>query len=151
MNKEALISSLIDAQICKRGEVKGCSLEEVALLERSAGLSLPLQYREFLLGVGKGAGKFFHGTDIFLPALNGLKEEAVNLLKENEEDFSLPKDAFVFSMHQGYEFSYFNTSEGDDPPVYQYVEGNGPPVLTWKSFSEFLNDSIALHSRSRSA
>ncbi|MDK2127018.1 SMI1/KNR4 family protein [Parachitinimonas caeni] len=148
MNKDTLISSLIDAQLCKQGEAKGCSQEEIAALEQSTGLSFPLQYREFLLAIGKRAGRLFQGTDIFLPAISGLKDEAINLLEENEEDFNLPKEAFVFSMHQGYEFNYFNTSEGDDPPVYQYVEGNGPPVLTWNSFSEFLNDSITLHSRS---
>ncbi len=44
---------------------KECSLEEVKLLEQSLGLDLPMQYKEFLLGIGNGAGKFFQGTDIF--------------------------------------------------------------------------------------
>ncbi len=82
----------------------------------------------------------------FLSAINGLKEEAENLLEENGEDFVLPDGVFVFLMHQGYEFDFFSTKEGDDPPVYQYVEGNGSPVLTWKSFSAFLKNSIELHS-----
>jgi SMI1-KNR4 cell-wall len=76
----------------------------------------------------------------------GLQEEAVALLNYNNEDFILPTDAFVFSMHQGYEFKYFKTSEGDDPPVYQYVEGNGhPPVMVWNSFSSYLTYCIAQH------
>lgn len=49
--------------------------------------------------------------------------------------FTLPADAFVFSMHQGYEFNFFVICEGNDPPVYKYVEGGGPPVLVWDSFS----------------
>ena len=63
-------------------------------------------------------------------------------MRENEEGVELSKEDFVFSMHQGYEFTYFKLSEGDDPPVYQYVEGNGSPVLTWNSFSDFLRDSL---------
>lgn len=85
--------------------------------------------------------------NLFLHAINGLKEEAINLLKENNENFVLPNNAFVFLMHQGYEFCYFIFSDGTDPPVYQYVEGNGPPVLTWSSFSEFLRSSIIYYKK----
>jgi hypothetical protein len=142
MNKEEIISSLINAKICEASEIRGASLEDVATLERAAGRKLPAQYREFLLGVGRRAGRFLEGKDIFVSALDGLKEEADSLMQENEEGVVLTKEDFVFSMHQGYEFTYFKLSEGDDPPVYQYVEGNGSPVLTWNSFSDFLRDSL---------
>lgn len=147
MNKETLISMLISANICQTSDIRGAALEDVAALERAIGQNLPAQYREFLLGIGRGAGEFLQGTDIFLSALDGLKDDAISLLRENDENIALADDAFVFSMHQGYEFTYFNISEGDDPPVYQYVEGNGPPVLAWNSFSEFLSDSIAQHAQ----
>jgi SMI1-KNR4 cell-wall len=147
MNKEILISSLINAKICQVSDIRGASLEDVATLETVVGQNMPAQYREFLLAIGHGAGEFFQGTDIFLSALDGLKDEAIGLLRENDEDVTLTDDAFVFSMHQGYEFAYFNMADGGDPPVYQYVEGNGSPVLTWSSFSEFLNDSIARHAQ----
>lgn len=96
MDKHALISSLIEEKICLPAEVNGASPHEVSLLERSANLKFPLQYKEFLLGVGNGAGEFFVGTDIFLRSLDGLQDEAVYLLEENNEDFHLPIDAFVF-------------------------------------------------------
>ncbi len=149
LNKEAIISCLIDKKICTKEEMEGCSLENVEMREKNASLSLPLQYREFLLGIGRGAGILFQGTDIFFPSIIGLKTDAVNLLKENGENFTLSSVDFVFSMHQGYEFCYFNTSEGDDPPVYQYIEGSGSPMIVWKSFSDFLMDSIDIYSRSR--
>src|SRR3989442_2218268 len=56
LNKEAIISCLIDKKICTKEEMEGCSLENVEMLEKNASLSLPLQYREFLLGIGRGAG-----------------------------------------------------------------------------------------------
>lgn len=142
MNKELLIYSLLTAKICEANDIRGASPEDVAALEKVVGRKLPLQYREFLLGIGFGAGRFMQGTDIFLPSIEVLKSDALELLRENNECTELAEEVFVFSMHQGYEFTYFNISAGDDPPIYQYVEGNGPPVLTWNSFSDFLRDLI---------
>src|SRR2546427_2551198 len=76
LNKEAIISCLIDKKICTKEEMEGCSLENVEMLEKNASLSLPLQYREFLLGIGRGAGILFQGTDIFFPSIIGLKTDA---------------------------------------------------------------------------
>src|SRR2546427_7970561 len=84
LNKEAIISCLIDKKICTKEEMEGCSLENVEMLEKNASLSLPLQYREFLLGIGRGAGILFQGTDIFFPSIIGLKTDAVNLLKDRK-------------------------------------------------------------------
>jgi hypothetical protein len=142
MNKEILISSLLSSKICQASDIKGASVDDIAALEKVIGRKLPLQYREFLLGIGFGAGRFLQGTDIFLPSIEGLKTDAEELLRENNEGTELEEGDFVFFMHQGYEFTYFNMSAGDDPPIYQYVEGNGPPVLAWNSFSDFLRDLI---------
>jgi len=147
ISRHAIIECLVKEEICKADEIKGASFAEVEELEAATGKDLPAQYREFLLGLGNGAGDFFQGRDIFLPSLTGLKEEAINLLKENKEKAELNENQFVFSMHQGYEFTYFDLMEGDDPPVYQYVEGKGPPVLTWHLLSAFLRDSIAQYAR----
>ena len=145
INKENLISMLLDKGICSKVDIAGCMPWEVAKLENSLEVQLPKQYKEFLLSVGHGAGKFFQGTDIFLSQIKDIKAAAVELLEENEEPFKLTDRVFVFMMHQGYVFCYFVLREGDDPPVYQYVEGEGIPKLTWKSFSEFLEDSIKEH------
>ncbi|MNJ01580.1 hypothetical protein D3C73_1612580 [compost metagenome] len=45
-------------------------------------------------------------------------------------------------MHQGYIFGYFNFSEGEDPPIYEYLEGNGRPKATWNNFTEFFSKSL---------
>lgn len=42
---------------------------------------------------------------------NGIGDLLV-MLGENQDSFNLPEDAFVFSMHQGFEFNYFRFSEG---------------------------------------
>lgn len=145
MDKEAIVSLLLESKIANENEIQGFSELEVEQCEQAIGLILPNQYREFLLAIGHNAGLLFQGTDIlfrYVEDLLELRKEAEDLLKENDETVSLPSDAFVFSMHQGYEFNYFVISEGNDPSVYQYIEGDGPPVLVWDSFSAFLRKSI---------
>ncbi|OKP93196.1 hypothetical protein A3842_00690 [Paenibacillus sp. P3E] len=136
---------MCEYKIANDNEIHGFTELEVGRCEQSIGFVLPFQYREFLLTIGHDAGLLFQGTDILFRNVENLLElrkEAEDLLEENEETFSLPSDAFVFSMHQGYEFNYFVISEGNDPPVYQYVEGNGNSELFWGSFSLFLRKSI---------
>ncbi|WP_458122146.1 SMI1/KNR4 family protein [Paenibacillus sp. Z6-24] len=145
MDKKEIVSLLSEYKIANDNEIQGFTASEVEQCEQVLGSKLPNQYREFLLAIGHDAGLLFQGTDILFRNVDDLLElrkEAEDLLAENEETYILPTDAFVFSMHQGYEFSFFVISEGNDPPVYQYVEGDGPPVLVWDSFSAFLRKSI---------
>lgn len=145
MDKKEIVTLLNDYKIATNNEIQGFTELEVEQCEKALGSKLPNQYREFLLAIGHNAGLLFQGTDILfrnVDQLLELRKDAEDLLAENEETFILPTDAFVFSMHQGYEFNYFVLSEGDDPPVYQYVEGDGSPVLVWDSFSTFLRKSI---------
>ena len=48
-------------------------------------------------------------------------------------------------MHQGYEFLYFPIDQGDDPPVFYYLEGENLPTKKWESFSAFLIKSLQDH------
>lgn len=145
---EKLISELINFGLATKEDIQGCTINEVSNLEAKYG-NLPDSYRGFLLELGKGAGELMQGTDIFNRCLNDLNIDAIELLEENEEEFELPGDAFVFSMHQGYEFLYFNLSDGDNPVVYQYVEGEGAPTMEWNSFSEFIYESLNQHIKQR--
>jgi len=148
MDKEALVTALIQANICLRDDFHGCTPEQIVSFEKSMNImgglhhQLPLQYKEFLLAVGNGTNHtFLRNTVFWMSKLEQMKEVAVSL---TVGDIDLPNDAFVFSMiDQGYAFLFFKLSEGDDPPVYSYYEGQGPPVVVRKSFSEYLNKLIA--------
>lgn len=100
-----------------------CTEQEIAQLERQYQLTLPAAYREFLLWMGKGAGNFLAGDACYYDALSQLHEDALELLAENGVTQRLPDDAFVFSMHDGYQFLFFRASEGENPPAYWYGEG----------------------------
>lgn len=122
----------------------GCSEVEIASIEQHFGCEVPLAYREFLTIAGRSAGKIFCGVDIFYPRLLSLKFEADELLDELGLSDLLPTDAKVFCMHQGYEINYF-LPVPDDPPVFQFFEGQSSITKTWDSFSSFLIASIGNH------
>ncbi|HVH32753.1 MAG TPA: SMI1/KNR4 family protein [Tahibacter sp.] len=140
-----IVAALVDGQICERSQIVGSSPQQIAALEQSAGAALPLAYRHFLAAAGEDAPGFFTGTSFFRSQIGGLHAAANALLEENGETVRLSADAFVFAMHQGYVFHYFLLSEGDDPPIYMYDEGNGPPAKLCDTYSEYLRDSIGWH------
>jgi hypothetical protein len=134
-----IVRRLIERGIAAPDTIVGCKPEEVNHIELDQSTVLPLAYREFLLTMGRGAGVLFIGSDVFYPRIIGLKADAAALLIEASDDWSLPQDSCVFFMHQGYQFYYMLSSEGDDPPVYYYFEGRGQPgASAYDSFLEWL-------------
>lgn len=127
-----------------------CKEEEISSIEQYFSISLPTAYKEFLLWMGHGAGGLMQGSDCFFRHLPYLREWAVELLQENNFSECLPDDAFVFFMHQGYQFSFFRTSEGEDPPTYFYCEGTNQNsfIKTHNRFSDFLATEIEIHAQS---
>lgn len=83
---------------------------------------LPNAYIEFMSYAGYG--QFWRGSNYAIKDVHHLKEYAEQLLVENESQLKLQEDDFVFFMHQGYMFYFFNLNEGDNPPVYYYNECN---------------------------
>ena len=140
---------LIQLKLVKPDELVGCTRDEVSAIEQQLGISLPRAYQEFLLSMGHSAGQFLRGSDCFFKHLPQLQEWAIELLQENNFAGSLPEDAFIFFMHQGYEFSFFRLSESADPPTYSYCEGTNQTsfIKSHESFSEFLVTEVEIHAK----
>lgn len=142
---------VVRSGLARPEEVKPCSEDEVRALEVSLGIELPNSYRNFLLAMGRSAGSLFIGSSAFYESLFELREWAQELLEENEVRDPLPPDAFVFLMHQGYQFMFLRNSEGEDPPVRSYNEAD--PGQTFQviapSFTQFLADAIEGHARAQ--
>ncbi len=163
MYLDKIKKQLIELKLAFPEEQVGCTRNEVILLEQQLGISLPTAYHEFLLSMGHSAGKFLQGSDCFFQHLLSLQEWAFELLNENNFPKKLPEDAFVFYMHQGYQFSFFRLSEGDDPPTYSYCEGSegdNPPtysycegtnqttfIISHKRFSDFLKTEVEIQEK----
>jgi hypothetical protein len=127
-----------------------CTTVEIEELEEWVGHCLPAAYREFLLWMGHSGGAFLQGSNCFYNDLESLQSDAKELLEENHFSGELSGDAFVFFMHQGYQFNFFYLSEGDDPPVFLYYEES--PVRTsfsqiYARLSEFLLKEMEGHIR----
>jgi hypothetical protein len=125
-----------------------CTIEEVEELERWKGHRFPEAYREFLLCMGRSGGGLLAGSDCFYRHLKDLPVYAEELLKEDQFVGKLPENIFIFFMHQGYQFNFFYFDDGDDPPIYWYIEEI--PVRTqfvrlYAHFSEFILTEIEGH------
>jgi len=142
-------NQLIELKLVRQDELLGCTRDDVIAIEQKLGISLPRAYQEFLLSMGHSAGQFLRGSDCFFKHLPQLQEWGVELLQENNFAESLPEDAFIFFMHQGYQFSFFLVSEGADPPTYSYCEGTNETsfIKSHKSFSKFLATEVEIHAK----
>ena len=130
--------------LSKKGCIlNGCSRAEIQKIENYYKVQLPETYVEFLKYMGKGAGKFMMGSSAFYDEIFDLKEGGIALLVENEFK-PLPNLAFVFWMHQGYQFAFFNVNDGQNPPIYYYTEGSVQADFEKKenSFTDFLESQL---------
>jgi len=71
-----------------------------------------------ILGV-KNLKLLFQGTDLF-----NSHDSGQALLESNKFPRDLSEDAIIFAMHQGKIINFVLPSQGDDPPVWYFVEGS---------------------------
>ncbi len=124
---------------------KGATSEEIAELENYAGGTFPLVYRKFLEMMGQCAGRLFQGSTALLSQKWSLKFRAFaeKMLSDHGAETPLPESAFVFLMHQGYQFLYFRLDEGENPPVYIITDFEPEPKLLVDSFTNLVDQFVA--------
>lgn len=120
MNKnfETIISRLKDSG----QKMIPLSEKDINGIEKEVNMKLPEVYRTFLSLMGRGAGDFMKGSSVFYNDFDDFKYGVTDIIEENKLP-KLPENAFVFWMHQGYQFAFFLLSDGGDPPVYYFSEG----------------------------
>ncbi len=114
--------------------VIGCQEDEIVAIEKKTGTILPKDYRQFLKQMGRSAPDFFVGSDFEYEKLSDLQEWATDLLSESDLS-PLGNDAFVFMMHQGCQFYFFQNGK-----VNYYMEGEKEPEVRFSTFEEFFNE-----------
>ena len=121
-------------------QMRGCTSEEILEIAELWGKKkLPKAYEEFLVLMGRGLGDLFVGSRMFYPDILNLPKEVAWLIA-GDPNFALPANASPFASHQGYQFLYM--TDGDDPPVYFYMEMQGKGVFRRDRFSQFVADGI---------
>lgn len=119
----------------------GCNKIEIEKVQEFANSKLPDCYIEFLTLMGKNTEadktipdwhfKYsgFEGDSVFYDDIFDNKEFGLlELLSEDGRDDLIElvsKNDFVFYDSQGVLQAFFKLDEGDDPPVYGYMEGYG--------------------------
>jgi hypothetical protein len=59
----------------------------------------------------------------------------------SDNPFALPANAFVFFMHQGYQFMYILCDgASEDPPVYHYLEYESAAKVVYQRFTAWMED-----------
>ncbi|MFI7593264.1 hypothetical protein [Micromonospora sp. NPDC049359] len=106
-------------------------------------MPLVQSYRRFLELVGRSAGHFLQGSDVFYPSALGLGRAARELLEENRVPFVWTAEDRVILMHQGYQFDFLRGA-GPDPEVWSYCEGTtvGVPVISYPRFTDWLQAQV---------
>jgi hypothetical protein len=127
---------LRSAGLLPPGDTGGCTSEEITRIESKVGQRLPGVYRDFLAVVGRSSGGFMRGSDLACDQLLRINREARDLTREG--GLSLSSSAFVFLMHQGYQFLCFDLGAGADPEVSRFEEGGAIQRLGVSFSSWFL-------------
>src|SRR5262245_27771180 len=137
------VTRLIAAGLAEPAAIQGCRDEEIERLGKESGVALPALYRLFLRRMGRSAGALLAGTDFLFADLASLRRQAEQLLEETKSPFRLKDRDFVFAVHQGYLFLFFDTNESDDPAVWLYDEDDAAPRRVFGHFTEWLEACVS--------
>jgi hypothetical protein len=152
MKKESdLFAEIVDRMAVLHGseeEIQGANADEIGELEADAGGRLPRTYRRFLEVMGRSAGALLRGSDYSIAQDHRLRlrDSAQRIIDRSQSGWELPADAFVFLVHHGYQFLFFNL-DGDDPEVYRFTEADSEPKQIAGSLTEFFRLRIENHER----
>lgn len=126
-------------------KVEGVTIPDIVDLEKQLSIFLPEAYKEFLLWMGKDPSIFLRGSEIEYEHLSKIQGWANEILEERGLP-PLPSNAFVFFIHQGYQFCYFLLDEGDDPKVYLFDEVISEKIeLLKESYSQWVTTEAEIH------
>ena len=134
-----LVAAIADGVTATGEQLRGLTQPEIEKVDRDQSAPLAHSYRQFLELVGRSAGRFLRGSDVFYPRVLGLGQAARALLEENQVEFALTDEDRVILMHQGYQFDFLRGA-GPDPEVWSFCEGGvaDVPTISFASFTDWL-------------
>lgn len=148
MANDSIHKKTIDYLSKKYSALKPCSSDEIIAIEDYFSVTLPNIYKEFLLMFGNGSSDYMVGDDYTFYWLKGMKAAANEMLRDSDLP-ELTNDSFVFWMHQGYQFMFFYTRDGNEnPSVFYFNQCYKMPVIKISdTLSELLCDYAEVLSR----
>jgi len=134
---QTLSQTLVDNHLATPDVIAPCTPEDISAIESKYFVKLPRTYKDFLLAVGRSSNKIFSDVILMYPAICDVDD----VIKSTLGDFQPPSSAFIFVLHND-TVLYFTTSEGDDPPIYRFTQGDEAAEEVFPSFSSWLSDYI---------
>ena len=117
-------------------------MNKLLKIEKENKISLPEAYKDFYNLCAFSIPKNLIGTDLLNNySYSDLRNGADELLEDDGVDNFLKNDDFVFMMHQGYMFWYFQADGNPNPIVYGYYENKLKPD-NFGHFSDFIKEYI---------
>jgi hypothetical protein len=115
--------------------------EDIINYEEIMNVKFPLAYKEFLLICGKYRGSSFFTSNYYIdnyPKMWKLIKEELHLSKS---PFKFSDSLYPFAEFLEYgKFWYFKLDEGDNPPVYSYIENHLFPQKEYATFTDCVKD-----------
>ncbi len=137
---DELAKHIINAGLATSDTIIGCTESEITQLERRLAVRLPAKYKDFLRSWGKQAGDFLGDCCFLYDSLESIcRPHAESLAKKH--GFELSPQSFVF-LDRYPLFMFFDTTQGEDPPVWLFDEDQSEPKLIASSFLEWLNKLV---------
>ncbi len=137
---QVLARRIIDAGLATSDTMIGCTESEIRQLESRLALRLPAKYKDFLSSWGKQAGDFLVDCCFLYDSLESIcRPHTESLAKKH--GFELSPQSFVF-LDRYPLIMFFDTTQGEDPPVWLFDEDQAKPKKIASSFSEWINKVV---------
>lgn len=135
-----LAEKLIDAGVVAPGSLVGCSDSEIAALESHFSVRLPEAYKAFLRVWGKADGGYLNDcSHLYSSLAKWVRADAEGFAERH--NFKLEPNWFAFLSRDSV-FFFFDTTQGNDPPVFRYTEGREGVEQVYEHFSYWLTDMV---------
>lgn len=123
---------------------RGCSKDELDAAQAQLGVTLPQRYREMMqLDAARLCGA---GIVVPIRCLQELRQDAIDLLIEDDHSFRPHADDVVFAWDEIYAFYFFKADGRDDPPVmmFNYYDSkhDWEPVVAYDTITTYFTDAL---------
>lgn len=137
-----LRQTLTSALKVKPRSILGFSTEEIGEVQRRFGFPVPAAYQAYLQCFGHANGGLLCDGQSTWSSVSQLIETSD--LREFAETALVvfPQQLIVVYAHQGYLFDFIDATEGDNPPVYRWQEGDRQVGRAFWSFTAYLASAI---------
>ena len=132
---DTFVQKLFSSGLASPETLKGCSVKDIEQLEAKLKVTLPAAYRDFLFCMGRSAGQFMPECSFTYPEIEDCTRDIAETLLKAHTRYQLSDTSFVFVERYGCQFFFFETTQGEDPPVFRYFEGDELPVQIADSIS----------------